>query len=123
MYRGLIEKVANVAVVKRDLIKKSVTRYLLLSIMAGFFVGVGVILISTLGGIITDSSFKKLVLGASFGIALSLVLVIGSELFTGNNFIMMIGSLEKKVSWIDSIKIWFISYAGNLSTIAQENSI
>lgn len=114
MYRNLIQKVSGVAESKNQLLKKSWSRYLLLSMMAGLFVGIGVILIATLGSFLGDSPFKKLILGTSFGIALSLVLIIGSELFTGNNFIMMIGSLEKKVPWVDSIKVWIVSYAGNL---------
>ncbi len=82
--------------------------------MAGIFVGLGVILIATIGGTLGDTPFKKTIMGVSFGIALSLVVMIGSELFTGNNFIMMVGSLQKKVTWTSSIKIWVVSYIGNL---------
>ena len=37
-------------------------------------------------------------MGASFGIALALVIFAGSELFTGNNMVMAIGSLACEVS-------------------------
>jgi probable F420-dependent oxidoreductase len=37
----------------------------------------------------------ELAMGASFGIALSLVILAGSELFTGNNMVMTIGSLRR----------------------------
>lgn len=53
-------------------------------------------------------------MGLSFGVALSLVIMAGSELFTGNNFIMMIGSLKKTVTLVDTIKIWIFSFVGNL---------
>ena len=53
-------------------------------------------------------------MGASFGIALSLVIIAGAELFTGNNFVMTVGLLNKKVSFYYTIKLWIICYIGNL---------
>ncbi len=114
MYQEILDNVGNIAISKATLLKKSIIKYLLLSMMAGIFVGLGVILIATIGGTIGPNPFRKTIMGASFGIALSLVVMVGSELFTGNNFIMMIGSLQKKVSWGNSIKIWIVSYIGNL---------
>lgn len=112
--REHIIKIADIAESKVNLLEESISRFFVLSIMAGFFVGIGVVLISTIGGLIPEHPFKNIILGLSFGIALSLVLVIGAELFTGNNFIMMIGSLEKKVKWKNSFKVWGVSYIGNL---------
>lgn len=114
MYGEIMDKVGDVAVGKLKTLKKSKIKYLLLSAMAGMFVGIGILLIMTIGGTIGDSPYKKMIMGMTFGIALSLVLVIGSELFTGNNFIMIVGSLQKKVPWSGSIKIWIYSYFGNL---------
>jgi len=37
----------------------------------------------------------------------------GSELFTGNNLILVVGALDKKVTWLDALKIWGASYVGN----------
>ena len=39
----------------------------------------------------------------------------GSELFTGNNFVMAVGSLNKTVSWMDTIKVWIAGFIGNLA--------
>lgn len=114
MYNEIIDKIASVGEGKVKLLNESKLKYLILSVMAGLFVGLGIILIFTIGGVLGDNPMKKVIMGASFGIALSLVLMIGSELFTGNNFIMMISSLEKRVSWSSSIKIWIYSYIGNL---------
>lgn len=114
MYGEIMNNVGNIAIGKLEILKKSKLRYLLLSVMAGMFVGAGILLIMTVGGTIGDSPYKKILMGISFGIALSLVLAVGSELFTGNNFIMMVGSLQKKVSWMGSLKIWIYSYLGNL---------
>ena len=115
MYEELIQTIANLAVAKENLLKKGRARYLLLSVFAGLYVGLGIILIFTIGGVVGESPYKKVIMGASFGIALSLVLMAGSELFTGNNFIMTVGSLEKKVSWWTTLKIWGYSYFGNFA--------
>ena len=45
--------------------------------------GLGIILIFTLGNLL-DPSVRPLVMGATFGIALTLVIIAGSELFTGH---------------------------------------
>ena len=49
-------------------------------------------------------------MGISFGVALSLVVMAGSDLFTGNNMVMTIGSLEKKVSFRESVKFGFFAF-------------
>lgn len=109
----LIENVSNIAVSKVNVLKKSIFRYFLLSMMAGMFVGLGILLIMSIGGMLAGAPSTKIIMGVSFGIALSLVIMAGSELFTGNNFVMTIGSLEKKVSWKETIYIWVVSYMGN----------
>jgi nitrite transporter NirC len=110
-----INKVSASAVIKSELLKKSKMRYLTAASLAGVYVGFGILLIFTIGGLLSEaqSPATKIVMGASFGIALSLVIMAGSELFTGNNMVMTIGSLEKKVTWMDSINIWIYSFVGN----------
>lgn len=115
MYEELVQNIANLAVAKENLLKKGLTKYLVLSLFAGLYVGLGIILIFTIGGVVGDSPYKRVIMGASFGIALSLVLMAGSELFTGNNMIMTVGLLEKKVSWLTTLKIWVYSYIGNFA--------
>jgi nitrite transporter NirC len=53
-------------------------------------------------------------MGASFGIALTLVVLAGAELFTGNNLIMTIGVLCRQASVQDLVRVWVWSWAGNL---------
>lgn len=115
MFSEEINKVSTSAVKKSELLKKSKIRYLTAATLAGGYVGFGILLIFTIGGLLTasQSPATKIVMGASFGIALSLVIMAGSELFTGNNMIMTIGSLEKKVTWMGSINIWIYSFIGN----------
>ncbi|NNU78651.1 formate/nitrite transporter family protein [Clostridium estertheticum] len=115
MFSEEINKVSASAIKKSELLKKSKMRYLTSSVLAGIYVGFGILLIFTIGGLLSQatSPATKIVMGASFGIALSLVIMAGSELFTGNNMTMTIGSLEKKVSWLDSTNIWIYSFIGN----------
>lgn len=115
MYKDMIDKISDVGILKDKLLKESKLKYFVLSMMAGIYVGFGILLIFSIGGTIGDSPYKKLLMGLSFGIALSLVIMAGGELFTGNNMIMTVASLNKKVKWQDTFKIWFYSYMGNLA--------
>jgi nitrite transporter NirC len=115
LYSEEINKVSASAVKKSEFLKKSKMKYLTASALAGIYVGFGILLIFTIGGLLSEaqSPVTKIIMGASFGIALSLVIMAGSELFTGNNMVMTIGSLEKKVTWMDSVNIWIYSFIGN----------
>ncbi len=90
--------------------------YGLLSALAGIYVGFGIILIFSIGGPIHEGAgpFLKLVMGASFGIALSLVIFAGSELFTGNNMVLLVGRLQNKISTGLVLKSWLLCFLGNL---------
>ncbi|AUM94826.1 TPA: formate/nitrite transporter family protein [Clostridium botulinum] len=116
MYSEEINKISNVAENKRDLLRNNKAGYLVSSALAGIYVGIGIILIFTLGGNLAsvNSPYVKLIMGLSFGIALSLVIMAGSELFTGNNMVMTIGTLNKKTTWKDTLSIWGFSFVGNL---------
>ena len=108
---------SDTAASKVKQLNTSKSRYLVLAMMAGFYVGLGIILIFTIGGLLgpTDFAGTNIIMGASFGIALSLVLMAGADLFTGNNMIMAIGTLSKKTTWLETIQIWIFSYAGNFA--------
>jgi len=116
MYSNEISKLAHSAEVKIGLYKKSKTRYLTSAILGSLFVSLGIMLIYTIGGIMKHggSGNYKIVMGLSFGVALSLVLMAGGDLFTSNSMIMTFGGLEKTVTWKDALTIWFGSWIGNL---------
>ncbi len=113
MYKEEFDMAANGAVVKLNLLKKNPVGYFLLSMLAGAYIGFGILLIFTIGGQLSGASTTKVIMGVSFGIALSLVVICGAELFTGNNLVMAAGVLKKKVTLIDAIKLWIICYLGN----------
>lgn len=116
MVSETINGFANAAEKKVAFLNKSMSRYLMLSLLAGLYVGLGIILIFSVGGPLSSvgSSGVKALMGVSFAVALILVIFAGSELFTGNNLVMTIGGLTKKSSWFDVIKLWTVCYVGNL---------
>ena len=116
MYYEEINKLSAAAEVKSKFLRKSPLKYLLSAGLAGMYVGFGILLIFTIGGLLSqaESSVVRIIMGISFGIALSLVIMAGSELFTGNNMIMTIGNMEKKVTIRESMNIYLISFIGNL---------
>jgi len=115
MFSEEINKLSSAAEKKVNLLKAGRGKYITASALAGIYVGFGILLIFTIGGLLAaaNSPATKIVMGLSFGISLSLVLMAGSELFTGNNMIITVGALEKKTSWLDLAKIWIYSYVGN----------
>lgn len=116
MYADEIEKMLGVAEKKIAYMRKSPLGYLLLSALAGVYVGFGIVLIFSIGGPLAKAGdpHLKLVMGASFGIALSLVIFAGSELFTGNNMVFAVGRLSKRVGIPTILYLFALCYAGNL---------
>ncbi len=113
MHQETLAKMSALATAKVELLNGGRLRYFVLSMLAGLYVGLGIILILTIGGQMASEPLQKTLMGASFGIALSLVIMAGSELFTGNNMIMSAASLDGKVRWSDTGRIWLWSWFGN----------
>ena len=116
MFCEEFNSVVGAAKAKVNLLKTNRLGYFASSMLAGLYVGMGIMLIFTIGGLLNSSGSPatKIIMGASFGIALSLVIMAGSELFTGNNFIMTAASLSKEVKWTDTFKVWIVCFIGNL---------
>ena len=91
----------------------TIGRMLVLAILAGMFIalaGVG----ATIASVTIDSpSLGKLLGAAVFPVGLAMVLLAGSELFTGNSLII-ISVLERKAKVSGMIKNWVFVYIGNL---------
>lgn len=92
-------------------------RYAALSALAGAYVGVAVVLLASVAGPLAAESnpATKLVAGAVFGIALTLVVFAGADLFTGNNMIMLIGWLRGGVSGTAALLVNVATLVGNLA--------
>lgn len=114
MYLDTIQKFATAAEAKAAAVRASMPAFFVTAMMAGAYVGLGIILIFSVGARI-DPAWQKLIMGASFGIALTLVVFAGSELYTGLAMIMPIGWLCRKVGLVDIGKVWAIAWGGNLA--------
>lgn len=114
MFRDEINAVANAAKNKLKLLNENPLGYLMLSILAGIFVGFGILLVFTSSGLLNGAAGTKIIMGAEFSVALSLVVIAGAELFTGNNFVMTVGTAKKTVTAGQTAKLWIICWLGNL---------
>ncbi len=81
--------------------------------MAGAYVGLGIILIFTLGNLL-DPALRPLVMGATFGIALTLVIIAGAELFTGHTMFLTLGVKTGRISLPAALRAGAQSWGGNL---------
>ena len=116
MYKTEVQKISDASVKKIAFMKKSPLSYILLSALAGIYLGFGIVLIFSISGPIAAAgggAYLKLIMGATFGIALSLVIFAGSELFTGNNMVFAISSLEKRVGLGPIIILFIMCFIGN----------
>jgi nitrite transporter NirC len=105
------------AVTKARAAKTSTGKYLATSAMAGAYVGVAVVLLVTVSAsfVAAKSPSAKLVQGAVFGVALTLVVFAGAELFTGNVMVMLQGLMRRRVRALDVVVVWVASLLGNLA--------
>jgi len=117
MHRPDITRIAEQSKAKANYLEHMPAGYLILSAVAGVYLGFGITLIFSIGApfAAAGSPAFKLVMGAAFGIALALVIFAGSELFTGNNMVCAVGALTREISWGTLTWIFAVSLAGNLA--------
>lgn len=93
----------------------STIRMLILGIMAGIYIGYGgfanIVVSQTLGNI--DAGLAKFLGASVFPTGLILVVITGSELFTGNN-LMTMAVMDKKITIKGLLRNWVVVYIGNL---------
>ncbi|MDO4560037.1 MAG: formate/nitrite transporter family protein [bacterium] len=114
MFQEEFHAVASAAKSKSRFLGGNPLGYFVASMLAGVYVGFGILLIFTIGGALEGAAGTKVVMGLSFGIALSLVIIAGAELFTGNVFVMTAGYLQKNVGMGETLKLWLLCWFGNL---------
>lgn len=84
-----------------------------LGILAGVFIGFAAHLATTVAtGDWAVFGLKKFFIGAVFSVGLMLVMIPGSELFTGNNM-MTVALFNKDITLGQMLRNWVIVYAGN----------
>lgn len=93
-------------------VRLSALKMVVLGMFAGMFIGFAGIASTVGGSTIENPSLARLVSACLFPAGMAMVLVAGSELFTGNNLII-IALLEKKIKLREMLKNWFFVFAGN----------
>ena len=101
----------NYVSIGKKKVNLAIDKMFLLAILAGAFVALGGVGSSTAAVGVT-SSIGKLISGCIFPGGLTLVLLAGSELFTGN-CLLSIPLLEKEITVKNLLKNWGIVYLGN----------
>lgn len=93
-------------------VRLSALKMLGLGILAGMFIGFAGAA-STIGVVtIENPSVARLISAFLFPAGMAMVLVAGSELFTGNNLIIL-AYLEKKIKLREMLRNWFFVFTGN----------
>lgn len=117
MFKQNVEAIVEAAVKKKEKMNESVPRYFVSSMLAGAYVGLGIILIFSIGAplAVAKSPLQSMFMGMSFGLALTLVVFAGSELFTGNNMFFTVSTLAGRTTVGDTLKNWTLVFLGNLA--------
>ena len=113
MYSDTIDYFAKIAATKVTALKRNPIGFFIGAMMAGAYIGFGIILIFIVGSA-AEPAYQKLVMGATFGIALTMVVFAGSELFTGHTMYMPLGWLRRTTSGANLAAVWLFVWVGNL---------
>lgn len=113
-YAETVLSFAQLAQQKSRNLRQDPLAFLILALKAGAFVGAGILLIFSVGQGV-EGALRPIVMGASFGIALMLVVFAGAELFTGHTMYMTHGLLTGRTGLGDLLRCWAASWGGNLT--------
>ena len=111
---GTIDKLAEVGYGKARFLETNPVGFWISSMMAGIYVGFGILLIFSLGSML-DPSVRGLAMGGAFAIALILVVFAGADLYTGHTMSLTISLLERRVGADGLAAVWMTSWLGNLA--------
>ena len=105
----------TMAETKVQMMKQRPFNFFLQTIFGGLFICFGILLMVTIGGLLDPAGVPsmKIVQGLSFSVALSMVMMAGANLFTGDNLVLTVGTLSKKTSPLEMVSIWMSGYVGN----------
>lgn len=114
------ELLNGLALSKYKMAQNDPFRFFIRSIVAGLYLGMATILSYTLSVILTDISpeIAKIAFAAAFGIGLVIIVLLGSELFTGNCFTTMIAVYHGNLKFYQLLPMWLICYIGNFVGIS-----
>lgn len=113
MYKTTTDYFATASINKLSYLRSHPTAFFVQAMMAGAYVGLGIILIFSVGSAVAPE-FQKLVMGVSFGVALTLVVFAGAELFTGHTMYSAFAVLKRKQTLSSTTLLWTVVWLGNL---------
>lgn len=102
----------NVIGIGKGKATNTVTKLFFLGILAGMFIAFAAVGANTASCTIANASVGKLVGACIFPVGLAMVLIAGSELFTGN-CLVIVSVLEKEAKVSQMLKNWIVVYIGN----------
>ncbi|MER7760884.1 formate/nitrite transporter family protein [Streptomyces sp. NPDC097619] len=93
------------------------TRYFVSAVLAGAYIAVGevLLLVAVSPFVAKGSAATRLLEGAVFPVALTIVMFAGAQLFTSNVMVMLVGALTGRTGVRDLLASWGLSLAGNLA--------
>ena len=107
------EVAKNYVATGKSKVNTPILKMFILGIMAGIFIAIAGVSATTISVSIPLASVAKFVGAAVFPGGLAMVLLAGSELFTGN-CLLFIPLLEKEIKVSGMLKNWLFVYLGNL---------
>lgn len=115
----VIGKVVDIGRQKALLTDMRLGKAILSSAMAGAFIALGGLLALVVGqgfpGISgCNPALARLLSGCMFPVGLILVVFMGTELFTGNNAVLIPGAARGEISYTQVLRNWVIVYLGNM---------
>src|SRR5437016_9910010 len=113
MYTETIDGFTKLAERKIAALRASPGGFFVASMLAAAYVGIGIILIFCIGQQVPPE-FQRLIMGATFGIALTLVVIAGAELFTGHTMFMALRAYRGIGTLGDIGASWGMTWVGNL---------
>lgn len=97
----------------KEKVKTPFAKLLIKAIFAGMMIAFGAAGSQVASHTMSGVGLVRLVAGAVFPMGLMMVVITGSELFTGD-CLMGMAALRKEIKWIDMIRVMAIAYIGNL---------
>lgn len=114
----VIESAIEIGQKKVSISNKSFGKLSILSILAGAYIAFGGTLSLIVGygfpeATADNPSLQRILSGFMFPIGLILVVILGAELFTGNNALLIPAYMQRKYKMWDVMKNWGLVYLGN----------
>ena len=116
MTRTVVEQITQAGVQKLRFSGTAPGRYLTRAALAGAFIFVGALLSSLCAAWFYDTNLPlaKLLGALAFSAALTLIVLLGGELFTGCILVMSVSLYDGRVRLAGTLRVWALAYLGNL---------